>query len=127
MTGTMTAQHQNTVTAGMTVTQGSGVEASVIVASLDGKVEAQLQASSAKTTTHSISVNIVIPAGKVTVAYAGTVKVTGKYKYYRCTHNTLRMVQAGTGRSWTVLTTGGAQCNVTPRTAMGKLAKKRYC
>ncbi|MEV6966755.1 hypothetical protein AB0M47_16725 [Hamadaea sp. NPDC051192] len=128
MSGSRTAEFQTSVTAGITITQGGGVSASIIVASLDGQTSLSLQASGSVTRTYNISVTVNIAPGKIVIAYGGTTKVTGKYTRYYCnTAGSITQVQAGTAKSWNIETSGGQQCDLSPISSLASLAKTRYC
>jgi hypothetical protein len=128
MQGTLGAQYQTTIGAELTSTAGSGISGSIVVASLDAQTSLSLKVYGSKTTTTSVQVNIVIPTGKVSIAFAGTTAVRGSYKYQYCNASgTMQTKQSGKAQSWNVMTFGGVRCDINPGDKLSIIAKSRFC
>ncbi|MFD6756213.1 hypothetical protein [Micromonospora gifhornensis] len=128
--GGCTTGHQQTLTAGVTITTGASISASAIIGELEASTSLSLAVSGSSTSSSSVSVTATVKPNKYVVTYAGRVQVTGNWKKNTCSSGSGSVVVSGqgTGRSHHVQEVGAVQCDVTqPSGSMAAVAKSSYC
>lgn len=126
---TYTIQHIRTIGASVKATAGGKVSASIAIASLEEKLDVELQVSGSYTSSDSESVTFAFSKDDTYVLYAGTRKATGKYTRWSCSGSAwIKTGQVGNAQSWTDTREGGVRCGATvPKKSLAAAVKKTYC
>jgi hypothetical protein len=126
---TKTATHQETVSAGISMSAEASINKKLVFAELEAKVGFSLAVEGARTSTTSVEVTEHLTKNDTYIFFAGAIKYSGPYSYYRCNSNgTPRLVNSGSVTSWKVDADGAVGCTQeVPSTTVAAKAKAQYC